>query len=92
MVVYIAGAMAGVEDYKDKFAKAQKSWMACGNIVINPATLPQGLSDAAYMPICLKMIDAADEVYMLKGWEESKGARIEEAYARYQGKEVSYEG
>lgn len=38
-----------------------------------------------------KMIEAADALYMLTGWERSPGAHIELRYARYQGKAIVYE-
>ena len=44
--------------------------------------LPQGLGDCdAYMKICLPLIDAADEVVMLNGWRDSRGACREWGYA-----------
>jgi len=43
------------------------------------------------MRIDLAQIDTADVVYFLKGWENSKGARLEHAYCEYIGKKVLYE-
>jgi len=42
------------------------------------------------MRICLSMIDSADGIYLLPGWEDSPGAQIEKAYAEYTGKFVEY--
>ena len=92
MRIYISGAMAKRPDtYKEEFAKAEKEITEKGYIVINPAWLPKGLDSNRYMPVCLAMVDAADAIYMLDGWEESKGARLEKAYAEYQDKLVLYE-
>ena len=89
--IYISGAMMSrMDTYKSIFANAQYE-LEKDYIVINPALLPTGLDAEKYMPICLAMVDAADAIYMLKGWERSKGAVIEKAYAEYQGKEVFYE-
>lgn len=89
--VYISGAMMSRMDiYKSIFADAQHE-LEKDYIVINPALLPTGLDAEKYMPICLAMVDAADAIYMLKGWKCSKGAVIEKTYAEYQGKEVLYE-
>lgn len=41
-----------------------------------------------YMPICLAMLEQADAICMLDGWEDSDGANIELAYANYQDKAV----
>lgn len=92
MRIYISGAMAKRPDtYKEEFAKAEKEITEKGYIVINPAWLPKGLDRNRYMPVCLAMVDAADAIYMINGWEDSKGARLEKAYAEYQDKLVLYE-
>ena len=40
------------------------------------------------MPICMAMIDAADALCLLPGWEASQGAQRERQYAEYQGKRI----
>lgn len=91
MKVYIAGAISGVTDYAVHFRRA-KSWLAYfGHTVLNPAELPEGMSKADYMSICVPMLLAADVVFMLTGWEASRGARIEAALAKYCGKIIRFE-
>lgn len=87
MIIYIAGKMTGLPDLGRAafFAKAAELEMK-GHIVLNPAVFPTGMPKAAYMPICMAMIDAADAIYMLDGWYDSPGANIEWEYAKYQGK------
>ncbi|MBF4238225.1 DUF4406 domain-containing protein, partial [Vibrio anguillarum] len=48
-----------------------------GYVVLNPAVLPDGLTQAEYMDICCAMVRAADCVVMLDGWEDSDGAVAE---------------
>lgn len=36
------------------------------------------------------MIDVADQVVFIPGWQDSEGARLEEQYCRYVDKEVEY--
>ena len=92
MRVYISGAMANRPDtYKQEFERVEKVLKKHGHVVINPAVLPEGLDHAKYMPICLAMVDSADIVFMLKGWGNSYGARLEHDYAIYQEKIVMYE-
>lgn len=93
MVVYIAGKMAGCEDtYQQTFAEvAERLENEKDYFVLNPAILPRGMDGKNYMPICLRLIDCCDAIYMIDGWQDSKGARLEKAYAEYQGKGIMYE-
>ena len=88
MKIYIAGKITGDPGYRDKFAAAeiQLGWQ--GNTVLNPAELPEGMTPADYMRICLAMIDVADSVVFLPNAKDSAGARLERAYCEYIGKET----
>lgn len=83
--IYIAGKITGNKKYKEIFAQAERVYSK-KYIVLNPATLPEGMSAADYMRICFAMIDAADLVAFLPGWRTSPGARLERAYCNYIGK------
>ncbi|EHB5924097.1 DUF4406 domain-containing protein [Escherichia coli] len=83
---YIAGPMTGYPDYnRAAFDAKAKELTEQGYIVINPAMLPNGLTQAEYMDICLAMVRLVDAVYLLKGWEGSAGARAEYALAEKLG-------
>jgi nucleoside 2-deoxyribosyltransferase len=84
--VYIAGPITGRPDYKRDFNRAENELIIEGYTVLNPAKLPQGMTPAQYMRICLAMIDDADAVLLLPNWAESQGARLEADYCRYTGK------
>lgn len=92
MTAYIAGPITGDREYKAKFGRAEKYVSGLGyDVVLNPArTLPENVPNTAALPICLRMLEAADTVFFLPGWSSSPGASIERAYARYLGKEVDY--
>ena len=90
MKIYIAGPISGVENYKEVFAKVETQLIKWGHKVMNPAALGEGFDYEAYMPICLAMLEACDCVFLLNGWESSKGARLEKEYAIVQGKHVLY--
>lgn len=53
MKIYIAGKIAGDRRYRAKFREAAKTLEAAGHVVLNPATLPDGLTDGDYMRIAL---------------------------------------
>lgn len=89
MKVYIAGKITGDPDYKAKFQAAADQIAAMGNVVLNPAVQPAGLTMADYMRTCFAMIDSADLVVFLPDWKESRGAKIERALCEYTKKVYS---
>lgn len=86
MKIYIAGKITGDPEYRDRFREEAEKLEGLGHIVLNPAELPEGMSKAEYMRICFAMIDCADTVFLLPGWQGSPGARLEQAYCSYIGK------
>lgn len=86
--IYIAGKMTGDSDYRTRFNAAESYLDWLGWIVVNPASLPKGLRDEAYMPVCIAMVNACDAVCLLKDGEDSAGAMAEVMFARRQGKKV----
>ena len=84
--------MTGYEGYnRDAFNAEADIMRLAGRIPLNPAILPDGLSQREYMDICFAMIRAADAVYLLKGFEESKGAMAELAYAEKLGLKIYFQ-
>ncbi len=55
-------------------------------VVLNPADLPEGMTEADYMRICFAMIDCADLVIFQPEWPESVDAGLEYTYCKYTGK------
>ena len=92
-VIYIAGPMRGLPDLgRRAFMEAEEALRADGWTPINPARLPEDLPQECYMPICLAMLDQAETIGLLPGWENSAGAQIEIACGAETGKEVLYLG
>ena len=100
--IYISGAITHDPDYMNHFIKAETDIyfeVAKGNMdftsVINPAKvslhLPIGFSHDDYMHVCFAMLDMCQAIYMLNGWEYSKGGRMEHIYAKNLGLEIYYE-
>ncbi|EAY8716926.1 DUF4406 domain-containing protein [Salmonella enterica] len=83
-VVFICGPMTGYENYnRDAFMQAERDLIYWGDsdVVLNPATLPDGLEHEQYLTITRGMIRVSDSVCLLPGWEDSDGARQEVIYA-----------
>ncbi len=86
--IYIVGKITGDARYREKFAAAEQKLTREGFIVLSPAVLPEGMTNAEYMRICFAMIDVADKVAFLDDFLESQGARLEWDYCAYTKKEV----
>ena len=83
MILFLSGPMTGLPDYnRAEFNRVAALLGATPNmIVLNPAVLPDGMSHDKYLHICKAMIDAADCVAALPGWEISRGANEERDHA-----------
>lgn len=90
--IYISGPITGTTDYMERFARAEAQLEAEGYAVINPAKvnamLPEETSYEQYMNMSMTMLEDADMIYMLEGWETSGGARREFDRARAEGKPI----
>lgn len=95
MKVYISGPITGTDDYMKRFENAENYLIDKGYSVVNPAMvnsmLPTDTTYKEYMLMSLAMLQTVDTVYMLKGWEESKGASLECQYALTMGYKIMYE-
>jgi len=98
MKVYISGPITGHPDYMERFSEAEEKLKEQGHEVINPAkvnaNLPASTTYDQHMTLDYIMLDMADAVCMLSGWDKSKGACIEYGYALAKGKIIinSYYG
>ena len=95
MRVFISGAITGTDDYMERFAAAEEALTAKGYTVLNPAKViaqvPFELDWYTCMNITMEMLGECNAIYMLKDWEESKGAREEHFYAEKIELEIMYE-
>lgn len=85
MIIYMSGPITNVLDYEEKFADAEIAIKERypDYEVINPTMirLPSTCTHKDYMAIDFMLLDLADVVCMLPGWELSKGACMEYGYA-----------
>ena len=87
--IFISGPMSGIKYHnRPLFNMVAGVLTEHGHSVLNPAALPDGLSQGQYMQICLPMVAVAHELVMLPGWEQSDGAYIEFCLAKKSGKTI----
>ena len=92
LTIYIAGKMTGAPNYNfDRFNAKEAELLKEGWRVLNPAKIGFLPEYKMYWPINKAMLDGADAVYMLDGWEDSPGARKELFYAIKIGLPVMFE-
>lgn len=86
MRIYIAGAITGNPNYKEQFEAAEKMLKekCCAYEIVNPIR-NQGNSYKEYIDKGLGGLMSCDVLYLLEGWAESKGARLEYLYAKTVG-------
>lgn len=93
--IYISGPITGTDNYMERFEKAENGLKALGVSVVNPAKvnamLPIDTSWSEYMDMSFTMLRMCNEIYMLKGWENSRGAKLEYEYAKGAGYSIFYE-
>lgn len=93
-MIYISGKITGTNDYLQRFERAEIELQGKKEIPINPAKvndkLPK-LSYTDYLKMSLCMLSLCDSVYMLRGWEESTGSKLEWEYAKAHKYKIYYE-
>lgn len=94
--LYISGPMTGIPEYNyPAFMKAAMWLREKGFEVVNPAELSTPSDDKQwvdYMREDIKHLVDCTAIYMLKGWEASKGAKLELLIAEGLGMRVLHEG
>lgn len=86
MITYICGPMTGIKDFnRPAFNITAALLEEGGDVALNPAVLPSGLSQFQYMDICMAMLRSAEAIFLLNGWELSAGAQAEVALAHKLG-------
>ena len=91
--VYLSGDLFN-EDCKINFTLAQNFLEDLGYVVINPIQLKKiadSLAQEQIMQIRYRLVEVANIIFMVSGWQKSKGANAELNYAKSLGKKVMYQ-
>lgn len=90
MKIYIAGKISGDPIYRARFEAAENAvkemYKDKSPVVLNPAILPDGLTQEDYMQITNAMLRSADIAVFLPNSHESEGAMIEWRWCKKVGK------
>lgn len=95
-IVFLSGKVNNYnDDYKKDFSVAEAYLTERKFAVLNPARLDElsceKLTEKKYMQVCYRLIDIADIVFMVSGWNTSKIANAQLTYAKSLGKRIMYQ-
>ena len=99
-VIYVSGKITGTSDYADRFSAVEDRLIAEGYEVLNPVRTgkwlehylePEKPTWVQYMKYAIATMMQADYIYMMSGWNQSKGARLERFLARVLNYNIIYE-
>lgn len=97
---YIAGPISNSTDFRERFAVGCTEVLLLGHTPVSPldVTKTKGINDdggEGLWLVCMRAdihaLIECDGIYMLRGWEESKGARLEHLIADGLGLEIVYQ-
>ena len=97
--IYISGPITNNPNYVTDFLKAELNIISHLDWpyteIINPVSVSESLPDSFkyedYMTIDMILLTRCDAIYMLRGYEKSKGAIAELLMAKNMGLEIIYE-
>ena len=83
--LYISGPITNHPDFLAEFEVVENRLRSMGFQPINPAKILNILSSTLdynqMMYLCFILIELSDGIYMMRGWKESQGARLELEHA-----------
>lgn len=95
MKIYLSGPITGTKDARERFERAGEEIRRQNYEPANPeAELREYAKKHSYdeiMEECYKLLDSCDGIYMMTGWEHSRGALLEWEYAKANAIPVRYQ-
>lgn len=93
--VYISGQISGlpIEEVKEKFSSVEAQLIAQGYEVVNPLKngLPWNAPWELHIAMDIVLLMGCDTIYLLTGWDNSRGATLEKNFAELTKKKIIYE-
>jgi hypothetical protein len=96
--IYISGPITGTPDAQTRFGDAEERLHEAGYTkIINPQQVAKeadtdgSMRHEEYMHLSFALIDLCDAVYMMRDWQQSKGACMECGYALAKRKRIIHE-
>lgn len=94
--IFISGPVTGTDDYRERFSLSESYLNRIGHKnTINPVefcwSLPENTTWEQYLLMGFALLSQCDTIYMMRGWQDSKGARAERDKAIEEGKNIIYE-
>ena len=93
--VYVSGPMTGIKNLNiEAFEIAEKRLLEIGYDVVNPHKVCENVEPKTWnacMRADIKALMDCDEIYLLAGYSQSRGAMIERDLAKKLGMRVGYE-
>lgn len=79
--IYISGPISGhdMEERRAAFAAVERMLREEGLEVVNPLNVafPEGCTHEQYMRVDIALLVGCDYIYLMKGWDSSRGACVE---------------
>jgi hypothetical protein len=91
--IYISGPISRLKDNnKQSFINAKNKLLILGYEVKSPFDITESeMTYVEYMRFDIRALTFCDSIYMLNGWQDSKGARLEKLIAEAIGLKILYE-